>query len=228
MAALTNFAGNANHQIRTPLTVARTQLAMAAGPPGAAVARDPLDKADAALVRIERVLEQILLLARIEATGAAPALTEVDVAALARGLASDHLPQAVARNSDLGYAGPRHAPALSDEVLLGELLGNLVTNAITHCPPGTTITVEVGEQGDGGVQVTVVDSGPPVSDAQLDLLRSRLVPGSGGVRTGTRGLGLPIVAEIARALRAEVRLDRGPGGRGLLWTVLLPVPGTVG
>jgi two-component system sensor histidine kinase TctE len=226
MAALQNFAGNANHQIRTPLTVARTQLAMAAGPPGAGspLQAQALDKVDAALVRIERVLEQLLLLARIEATGATPDLRPVDVAALARGLTAEHLPVAVERRTDLGYDGPRRAMALSDEILLGELLGNLVTNAVLHCPPDTMITVQVGATTGAGLAVRVSDTGPPVPDPLFDLLRARLdpQPGPAGPRAGTRGLGVHIVAEIARALRAQVGLDRGPGGQGLVWTVMLP------
>ncbi len=59
VAALQNFAGNANHQIRTPLAVARTQIAMAGKVGGGAADPAALDKADAALVRIERVLAQL-------------------------------------------------------------------------------------------------------------------------------------------------------------------------
>ena len=223
MAAMSNFASNANHQIRTPLTVARTQVAMAGKAKGAGL-RQPLDKADQALIRIERVLEQILLLARIEATGTGPVLNRVDVAALARGVTADLLPQAVALQKDLGFEGPSHAFARSEEVLLGELLRNLVDNATLHCPPDTIITVQVSPNGPDGVCLAVVDTGPPVSEADLGLLRARLDPtGTGGqVRTGSRGLGLHIVAEIAVALHAGIRLDRGDNGRGLVWTIHLP------
>ena len=223
MATLQNFASNANHQIRTPLTVARTQIAMATKADGAGLGQT-LDKADAALVRIERVLEQILLLARIEATGTRPALERVDVAALARGVTADLLPQAVRLGKDLGYDGPERAVAMSEEVLLGELLRNLVGNALTHCPPDTMVTVHVGAPGPSGLQLDVVDTGPPVSGSQLALLAARLAPGleHGEVRMGTRGLGLHIVAEIAHALRAEVRLGRGRDGRGISVSVTLP------
>lgn len=222
MAALQNFAGNANHQIRTPLTVARTQLAMAGkanGPTG------PLDKADQALIRIERVLEQILLLARIEATGAGPILTPVDVATLARSVTADLLPKAVALRQDLGYDGPPSAFALSEEVLLGELLRNLVDNAVTHCPPGTDVTVQVVAS-PGQLKITVLDTGPRVPDSVFALLQDRIAPDrtSGEVRTRTRGLGLHITAEIARALQARVTLIRGPQDAGLLWSVRLDAP----
>ena len=219
MAAMQNFASNANHQIRTPLTVARTQVAMAGKARGEA--RQTLDKADRALIRIERVLEQILLLARIEATGTRPVLTARDVAQLARGVTADFLPQAVALGKDLGFAGADSAMAWSEEVLLGELLRNLIDNALTHCPSETMVTVHVAPSGADGVTVEVIDTGPPIADADLALLRGRLDP-SGGVRTGTRGLGLHIVAEIALALRASVRLERGPQGQGLAWSVTLP------
>lgn len=220
MAALQNFASNANHQIRTPLTVARTQIAVAARPE----ARPALDKADAALIRIERVLEQLLLLARVEATGLRPALGPVDVAALARGVTADLLPQAVRRGQDLGYDGPDRATSPSEEVLLGELLRNLVGNALAHCPPETMVTVHLTDLGTGGLRLDVVDSGPAVADGQLAALRSRLEPagGPGERRSGSHGLGLHIVSEIARALGARVTLDRGPGGGGLSVQVTLP------
>ncbi|WP_333814556.1 sensor histidine kinase [Tabrizicola sp.] len=219
MAALQNFASNANHQIRTPLTVARTQVAMAGKPTGPT---GPLDKADQALVRIERVLEQILILARIEATGAAPVLRPVDVAALARSVTADLLPKAVSLRRDLGYDGPDRAVALSEEVLLGELLRNLVDNAITHCPADTMVTVQVS-LAPGEVWLTVTDTGPRLPDPAFGQLRDRIAPDRtrGEVRTRTRGLGLHIVAEIAHALQAEIALDRGETGRGLVWTVRL-------
>lgn len=223
MAALQNFASNANHQIRTPLTVARTQIAMA-GKTAGEMQRQPLDKADKALVRIERVLEQLLLLARIEATGTGPVLKQVDVAALARGVTADLLPKAVALQKDLGFEGPDRAVALSDEVLLGELLRNLVDNAITHCPADTMITVHVAASSAEWLRLVVVDTGPPITDADLNMLTARIDPESrpGEPRTGTRGLGLHIVAEIARALHAGLQLERGEDRKGLAWSVSLP------
>lgn len=219
MAAMQNFASNANHQIRTPLTVARTQVAMAGKGQGEVL--QTLDKTDRALIRIERVLEQILLLARIEATGTRPVLTPLDVAHLARGVAADFLPQAVALGKDLGFAGLDRAMALSEEVLLGELLRNLIDNALTHCPVDTMVTVQVLSSGPEDVRLEVIDTGPRLSDSDFTLLRGRLDP-AGGVRTGTRGLGLHIVAEIALALRASVALERGANGQGLVWSVTLP------
>lgn len=216
MAALQNFASNTNHQIRTPLAVARTQIAVSTRD---APRPEALDKAEAALVRIERVLEQLLLLARVEATGTRPRLQPVDVAALARGVTSDLLPQALRKGQDLGYDGPDRMLALSEEVLLGELLRNLVSNALSHCPNGTIVTVHV----DPGPVLRVEDTGPALPDAVLSGLRARLDPGAAGAaRLGRHGLGLHIVTEIAQALQASVALDRGQDGQGLSVTVRLP------
>ena len=70
VSALKTFSGSANHQIRTPLTTARMQLAMASRGDDPAMISAALDKADAALIRAERVLAQLLLLAQVEAAGA--------------------------------------------------------------------------------------------------------------------------------------------------------------
>lgn len=210
MAALQNFASNANHQIRTPLTVARTQVAVS----GKANADPSLAKADAALIRIERVLEQLLILARVEASGTRPALERIDVAALARAVTADMMPHALRQGQDLGYDGPQSALALAEEVLLGELLRNLVGNALSHCPTDIMVTLHVADLGAGGVEISVTDAGPPLPDAALSDLAARLQPGQ-SMRSGMRGLGLHIVAEIAQALGASLRLERGPDGRGL-------------
>lgn len=217
MAALQNFASNANHQIRTPLTVARTQIAVS----GKSNAANALDKADTALVRIERVLEQLLLLARVEASGTRPALRQVDVAALARSVTADLMPQAVRLRQDLGYDGPDSATALTEEVLLGELLRNLVGNALSHCPAETMVTLHLADPGDSGLTLSVTDTGPALSDSTFADLRTRLQPGQ-AMRSGTRGLGLHIVAEIAQALGARLQMERGPGGKGLAIRVTLP------
>jgi two-component system, OmpR family, sensor histidine kinase TctE len=229
MTTVQNFASNANHQIRTPLTVARTQIAMAAKS-GVEVQPQPLERAEQALIRIERVLEQLLLLARIQATGTGPQLTDVDVAALASSVTADLLPKALSMGQDLGYDGPATVIALSEEVLLGELLRNLVENAIAHCPANSLITVHVEVAGPDRVLLSVVDTGPPLPEAQFTLLRRRVKTAgpSGDVRTGTRGLGLHIVSEIAQALQSDLDLERGDSGAGLAWSLRLQTRAAVG
>lgn len=223
MSAISNFSSNANHQIRTPLTVARTQIELAQKtglPTAAAVA---LGKADAALIRTERVLEQLLLLARVEASGARPELHAVDVASLARTIAEDELPGALQKDQDLGYEGPDHAAVVSEETLLGELLRNLVSNALRHSPRGSRITLRVQVM-IGATQVAVIDDGPHLAQSQFDKLQSLVSSQEwrGQVRAGQHGLGLHIVREIADAVGANISLTRNPLGKGLRFDISLP------
>lgn len=208
--ALRTFSGNANHQIRTPLTVARTQIALAARGAGAAGA---LDKADAALVRAERVLAQLLLLARVEASGTRPDLVTVDLAAVAREVTREMIPEAVAAGCDLGFDGSETLSGLAEPVLLGEMLRNLIGNALTHTGPGTEVTVHAGP----GPELRVVDDGPPLRPAQRAAVERALggqsAPDPG--RGALHGLGLHIVHDIAAVFGAGLQVTEGPAGRGL-------------
>jgi two-component system sensor histidine kinase TctE len=223
MSAIANFSSNANHQIRTPLTVARTQIELAKKTGLTDQAAVALGKADAALIRTERVLEQLLLLARVEASGARPALANVDVAALARTIAEEELSAALQKDQDLGYEGPARLEAVSEEILLGELLRNLVNNALRHCPAGSSITIRL-QKLETGALISVLDNGPGLPDAQFEKLRSFVTSGDQNsfVRAGQHGLGLHIVREIADAVGAVVTLQRNIAGQGLCFGVLLP------
>lgn len=223
MSALANFSSNANHQIRTPLTVARAQIGLAQKNAIAAPVAEALAKADAALVRTERVLEQLLLLARIESSSLRPEMLPCDVAAVARAIAEDELPRALQLGQDLGFDGPASAMVISEEVLLGELLRNLVSNALLHCPHGSVVTLQVTATA-AGTKAMVIDTGPAVPQAMFDRLQHRLTAqvGDGQVRAGQHGLGLHIVREIAEAIGASVTLLRNTPGQGLRIEVALP------
>ena len=223
ISALKTFSGSANHQIRTPLTTARTQVALAARGGVPAPARAALDKADVALIRAERVLAQLLLLAQVEAAGAQPARSQLDLARLAREVTTDLIPEAAEHGADLGYEGADSAFALAEATLFGELLRNLIDNALTHTPPGTTVTVQVAERSEA-VEVAVEDTGPALPDDRLTHIRAVLEgpPVTEGARATQHGLGLLIVRDIAAALGADLTVTAGPEGRGLRIAALFP------
>jgi two-component system sensor histidine kinase TctE len=223
VAALRHFTGNASHQLRTPLATLRTQLALArrAGRPQAAA--EALDKAEAALVRAERVLAQLLALARVDAAATGLALGPVDLAALAREAAGEALPAADAAGIDLGYEGPDRAEAQAEPVLAAELLRNLLDNAIRYAGRGAVVTVRLQTAPDS-VVLEVEDNGPGLPPDRLAALQGggpqRMQPQSGG-----SGLGLAIVAEIATLFGATCQFGSGQGGRGLRVTVIFRVQG---
>jgi two-component system sensor histidine kinase TctE len=217
VAALRHFTGNASHQLRTPLATLRTQLALARRAEGREQAAAALDKADAALVRAERVLAQLLALARVDAAATGLALVPVDLAALAREVTGEALPQAAEAGIDLGYEGEAHAEALADPVLAAELLRNLVDNALRYAGRGAVVTVRARSAADA-VVLEVEDDGPGLPPDRLAEVQSAALPqrmANVPSPTGGSGLGLAIVAEIAGLFGASCTFDRGGGGRGL-------------
>ena len=215
--ALRNFTGNAGHQLRTPLAVIRTQIALAGRADSLAAARTATAKGDAALADAERILAQLLLLARVDAA-AGQTGGPVDVAALARDLTGDMVPRAAAAGIDLGFTG---SPALAraEPVLLAEALKNLIDNALAYAGAGAVVTVAVAQEAQA-VRLTVEDDGPGIPAAARARLTARFARGASG-QEGL-GLGMPIVAEIAALFGGELRLAEGAGGRGLRAELRLP------
>jgi two-component system sensor histidine kinase TctE len=220
--ALRNFTGNAGHQLRTPLAVIRTQLALAGRADSLASARNATAKGDAALADAERILAQLLLLARVDAATGQPGAA-IEVAALAREVTGEMVPRAAAAGIDLGFTG---SPALAraEPVLLAEALKNLIDNALAYAGTGAVVTVEVARS-DDTVVLAVEDDGPGIPAAARAQLSARFARGASG-QAGL-GLGLPIVAEIAALFGGQLHLVQGPQGRGLRAELCLPGAGVV-
>ncbi|MBL8596614.1 MAG: sensor histidine kinase [Devosia sp.] len=219
LGALRHFTGNASHQLRTPMAIMRTQLALAQRAKTEDERRAAIAAADNAVEHAERVLAQLLLLARIdEATSDALRLDTIDLAALAKTQTAELVPRASAAGIDLGYEGAESAMMRGDAMLLGELLRNLIENAIAYAGSGAEATVGVDRDA-AGVRLTVADTGPGVAAAKLPHLRQRFAreradkPGA--------GLGLAIVEEIA-ALFGGTTDVTSDAGRGFRVTILLP------
>lgn len=220
VAALRNFTGNAGHQLRTPLATVRAQLALIArgGPEG----RDGIAKAEGALIRAERVLAQLLMLARIDAAAARRALPATDIAAIARTTTAEAIPEATRFGHDLGYEGDDHLIARADPVLCAELLTNLVDNAIRYAGPRATITVRARHTSQGPV-LEVEDDGPGLPPDAIPRLIARQDLRADASQ-GTHGLGLAVVAEIARLFGAALDFAPATSGKGHVIRCRFPQP----
>ncbi|HET8731035.1 MAG TPA: ATP-binding protein [Moraxellaceae bacterium] len=215
------FLADAAHELRTPLAVLKlqAQAAMAARTPEEA--RALLERLIGGVDRSTRVVEQLLLLARLDADVVPAERMRVSLDEVARDTLAGLAPLALARHQELvldnDVNGDFHLQG--NPVLLGTLLRNLVENALRHSPEGGEIRVLLVPSADT-VQLEVSDSGPGVPAAMLGTLTRRFVRAHQGDTHGS-GLGLAIVAHVVEMHGGELRLaNREPSG--LRVSVTLP------
>ncbi len=213
--ALRHFTGNASHQLRTPLAIIRTQLALAARAQTLEEAKAAAKKGDASVAHAEHILAQLLRMANIDAAGSGEkqSLVAVDLVALAQSVTADFVPSAAEADIDLGFEEVEPAMVEAEPLLLRELLGNLISNAIAYAGRGSEITVRVRKI-EGRACLEVEDNGIGITPEKRAVVRQRFARGEGNVAPGA-GLGLAIVEEIATLFKAQLVLEDGTDGRGL-------------
>lgn len=207
-----SFAGDASHQLRTPLTALRLQLERTATllQDDQAAARDHLDAARAETERLQRLIDGLLMLARADA--ASPPLPEpVDVDRVIDERIVVWQPLAEERSVDITKWGQASVPALAAPQALSEIIDNYLDNAIAVAPAGTTIEVVVDDNAESRIAVHVLDRGPGMSDEQLATAFDRFWRAPGAHPDGS-GLGLAIVSQLAKASGATTTLARRTGG----------------
>src|SRR5690348_6527602 len=221
-ARLRQFVADASHELRTPLATIRAHAEYAVsadGPPSPPVS-EALGRITTATDRMSRLVTDLLLLARLDA-GRPLAREPVDLTRLVL--------DAVA---DARAAGPAHRWRLTlpedlvtvpgDAERLHQVLANLLTNARTHTPPGTTVATTLSP-GPAVVEVTIRDDGPGIpADLQEDLF-DRFTRGDAS-RTrehGSTGLGLAIAHGIAAAHDGTLTVTSAPG-QGAEFRLRLP------
>ena len=196
------FTADASHELRTPLSVieAHTSLALAQER-DAAWYRSAFGKIDRESKRMRRLLEDMLWLARFDASAAPPAREPVDLGTLARQAADRFAAVAETRHLALGVrVAPEPVSITASAELVDRLIGVLVDNACKYAPEGGTIDVVVGPDAAGRPSVIVDDSGPGISDEDRDRIFDRFHRSvATSSEAGGAGLGLAIGDAIVRA-----------------------------
>lgn len=218
------FTADASHQLRTPLQILRTHIGvLRVAVPGSAEATSSLDDIDHASARLQRLVVQLLDLAR--ADNAAPPIesfTVVDANALAASVSEDHAAKAIERRIELRFEHAKQtAPIRTQALLAAELLGNLVDNAIRYNRDGGDVLVSVVAAADG-VDILVEDDGPGIPPADRGRVMTRFSRLDRDAPREGSGLGLSIAEALAGALGATLELDQGRSGLGLLVRVRFP------
>ena len=217
-----NVSNAVAHDLRTPLAEARTRLedVLRREP-----AKDVAAGIEQAVDDIDRVIAMsnaLLRLAEIDSGVRRSGFRNVDLAEIATEVAE--LYQPIAQEKGIGLtvdlAGAPDIPG--DPFLLAQAIGNLVDNAIKYTAPAGSIDVRITPPATGEVAILVADTGPGISDAEKARVTERFYRGDASRGTSGVGLGLSLVAAIARLHGGALVLD--DNNPGLAASIRLPFP----
>jgi heavy metal sensor kinase len=219
------FTADASHELRTPITVIRTEAEVALGrsvsePEKQELLGNILEECQ----RLTWITDQLLTLCREDAGVSALALQPVDVSQLAARVAETMRPLADAKSQRLAAVTNGCILVQGDPVRLRQVIYNLVDNAIKYTPAQGSVNVAVAKQ-DHSVRLIVEDSGIGIPPEHLPHVFERFyrVDKARTRSEGGAGLGLSIVQSIVHAHHGTVALESRPG-RGTTCTVALPLP----
>lgn len=214
------FLADAAHELRTPLAVLKLQAENAIDAGATPEQRVHLERLVSGVDRSTRVVEQLLLLARLDAHAIPFVPQTVALDEVARDTLAQLAPLAHARRQDIGLSHDGQPVTIPGEpALLGALLRNLIENALRHTPEGGEVDVSL-KQMNGSAILQVRDTGPGIDPAHLGDITERFVRSHSQDTQGT-GLGLAIAAHIAGLHHAILHLANGPEG-GLIVTLTFP------
>jgi two-component system, OmpR family, sensor histidine kinase TctE len=132
------------------------------------------------------------------------------------------VPRALNADVDLGFEqNERALSVLGDRLLLEELLGNLIDNALRYTPRKGEVTVRVSEANKRPV-LSVEDNGPGIPEDERPLVLERFHRGRNAMQVPGSGLGLSIVREIAQTHGASLVIETAAGGHGTAIRVTFP------
>lgn len=210
MDSLKQISSDVAHDLRTPLTRLRQRLEAGLG------GSQEMDKAlEGALADLDAILDTftaLLRIAQIESGARRAAFQRCDLELIAGTVVEAFTPSAEQQRQTLKLAGDGPIPLMGDAQLITQMLANLVENSLRHAGAGARISLTIGRHESGRAFISVRDNGAGIPESERQrvfdrfyrLERSRTTPGS--------GLGLAMVAAVAKLHGAEIELlDAAPG-----------------
>jgi two-component system OmpR family sensor kinase len=221
MDAQRRFVADAAHELRSPLTAISLQAERLAEAEMSDLARERLATLQRGIERGRNLLDQLLTLAKVQATPDLPK-SPVSVQGICRRVLEDLMTLAEAKHIDIGVEGEQDAQVLVNEFDLIAVVKNLVDNAIRYTPDGGRVDLSVTIK-DGRASLQVKDSGPGIPSGECDRVFDPFYRTPGSDQVGS-GLGLSIVKAISDRIGAEVRLACSDEAKqsGLCVSVLIP------
>jgi two-component system phosphate regulon sensor histidine kinase PhoR len=217
-----DFVANVSHELRTPLTAIRGYVEALADGPSAEESRRFLDIITRHTERMERLVKDLLRLARLDAGQETLEVIACETRGLIDNVIADVMPSADRRGQRFEVAVAAGGEAVrADPAKLHDALRNLVANAITYAPERSTIRIDAAPIA-GRVAITVADEGPGIPERDLSRVFERFyrVEKSRARDPGGTGLGLAIVKHLVELHGGTVRADNGPRG-GARFTITL-------
>ncbi|WP_299912842.1 HAMP domain-containing sensor histidine kinase [uncultured Paracoccus sp.] len=213
--ALRQVSADIAHDLKTPIQRLAVQLAQTRDELPEGVASQALDRAEAEVAGIVSTFQSLLSIAQIEGGSPRARFQPVDLSALVTTIAEVYEPAAEEGAHRLSVVVHNRSDVLGDRALLGQVIANLIENALRHTPPGSAVLLTVD-----GPRLTVADTGPGIPPDERDkvlrrlyrLDRSRSTPGS--------GLGLSLVEAVVKLHGGK--LDLQENAPGLRVVITLP------
>jgi signal transduction histidine kinase len=220
------------HDLRSPLTRLRARLeagmidAEAGRTDARAALHQALEDADGVL----RTFNAVLAIARLDAAGDAPSQTVFDPVELARSVAELYEPLCEDKGVEFQLEASTGPRLKGNREFVAQALANVLDNAVKYTPVGGAIMLRVRRRSSGDVEISVTDTGPGIPTADRTRVVERFVRLENSRNQPGAGLGLSLVAAVARAHRGQLDLDEGPGavdgsGPGLRVALVFPSVG---
>jgi heavy metal sensor kinase len=215
------FVADAAHELRTPLATLRTNLEVIQQNPNAALSEyhEMSVTFDRTLNRLERLVEDLLLLARGEKE---LPREPVNFEVLLTEIEQEHRPLAASHQILLNFKVEKGAVVLADARLLARAISNLIENGIRYNHPGGSVTTVVNNQADG-IEIRIQDTGMGIPSNELPHIFERFyrVDRSRARHQGGSGLGLSITEHIIQLHGGRIEVESAPG-TGTSFSIWLP------